>query len=456
MIFAASTQRNIGYVIATIVIVGFVLFVFFNLREARDEVGAEVELAPNRKPYLSDEELENTKLNRSLLFSLVMLATIAVGLPAYWLAEPGRQENALNGVLRKDATRGQVLFEANCQRCHNPGGVGGVAPYTLTDEANGKFVAQVQWTAPALTSVMTRFDETEVRYILNYGRGVMPPWGTIGGGPMTDQQINELIVYLRTIQNVGEDGEKKVQDAVMSGVLELAKADVLEQDASLVAQQKVIETDEASLKAVQDTIAGLGATETFRKDTLNIARAQLQDKITAARKKLDTDATAAAQARVGTITKAPPGSPSQIQYGEYLFNNPASSGQYNCARCHTKGWSYKGDTVTTKSGTPLFPSGLIPGGGFFGPNLTNGLTERQFETAESHQDFITSGSKIGVKYGQYGQGTGKMPGFGTRTEDRCQIPPEPGEGGPPVADCVYPAILTPEQIAAIVAYERSL
>jgi hypothetical protein len=100
MIFAASTQRNIGFVIAAIVIVGFVLFVFFNLREAREEVGAEVELAPNRRPYLSDEELENTKLNRSLLFSLVMLATIAVGLPAYWLAEPGRQENAASGVLR--------------------------------------------------------------------------------------------------------------------------------------------------------------------------------------------------------------------------------------------------------------------------------------------------------------------------------------------------------------------
>jgi len=218
MILAASTQRNIGFVIATIVVVGFVLFVFFNLKEARDEVGAEVELAPNRKPYLSDEELENTKLNRSLLFSLVMLASIAVGLPMYWLAEPGRQQNATSGVLRKDATRGEALFEANCQRCHNPGGVGGVAPYTLTDEATGKFVAQVNWTAPALTSVMTRFDETEVRYILNYGRGVMPPWGTIGGGPMTDQQITELITYLRTIQNIGDDGQKKVQDEVMSGV----------------------------------------------------------------------------------------------------------------------------------------------------------------------------------------------------------------------------------------------
>jgi len=455
MILAASTQRNIGFVIAAIVIVGFVLFVFFNLREARAEVGSEVELAPNRKPYLSDEEFENTKLNRSLFFSLVMLATIAVGLPAYWLAEPGRQENALSGVLRKDATRGSVLFEANCQRCHNPGGVGGVAPYTLTDEAQGKFVAQVNWTAPALTSVLTRFDETELRYILNYGRGVMPPWGTIGGGPMTEQQITELIVYLRTIQNIGEEGEKKVQDEVMSGVLAMAKADVLEEDSTLAAQAKAIATDEASLTAVQAEI-DKATTEAFRRDLLTSSKAQLQAKITAAKKKLDDDANAAAKSRVDTITKAPAGSPSQVLYGKYLFSNPAGSGQYNCARCHTKGFSYDGENVKNKSGQALFPSGLIPGGGFFGPNLTGGVTTRQFETAGSHDDFITSGSKIGVKYGQYGQGTGKMPGFGARTEDRCQIPPDPREGGPPIADCVYPATLTTEQIAAIVAYERSL
>ena len=455
MILAASTQRNIGFVIATIVIVGFVLFVFFNLKEARDEVGAEVELAPNRKPYLSDEELENTKLNRSLLFSLVMLASIAVGLPMYWLAEPGRQQNATSGVLRKDATRGEALFEANCQRCHNPGGVGGVAPYTLTDEANGKFVAQVNWTAPALTSVMTRFDETEVRYILNYGRGVMPPWGTIGGGPMTDQQITELITYLRTIQNIGDAGQKKVQDEVMSGVTALAKADVLVQDPSLVAQSNAVAADEASLTAIQAEI-DKPTTEAFRRDLLTSTKTQLQAKITAAKKKLDDDANAAAKTRVDTITKAPQGSPSQILYGKYLFSNPAGSNQYNCARCHTKGFSYNGASVTDVNGKPLFPSGLIPGGGFFGPNLTGGLTTRQFETVQTHVDFITAGSKIGVKYGQYGQGTGRMPGFGARTEDRCQIPPDPGVGGPPVADCVYPAILTTEQIAAIVAYERSL
>jgi mono/diheme cytochrome c family protein len=455
MILAASTQRNIGFVIATIVVIGFVLFVFFNLKEAHDEVGAEVELAPNRKPYLSDEELENTKLNRSLLFSLVMLASVAVGLPLYWLAEPGRMENASSGVLRKDATRGQVLFENNCQRCHNPGGAGGVAPYTLTDETEGKFVAQVQWTAPALTSVMSRFDETEVRYILNYGRNVMPAWGTIGGGPMTEQQITELVVYLRTIQNVGEEGEKKVQDDVMSGVTAMAKADVLAQDPLLVAQSKAIEADEANVAVFQAEIDKTPE-GSFKRETLENGLKQLQDKITAAKKKLDQEANDAAKVRVDTITKAPAGSPSQILYGKYLFSNPAGSGQYNCARCHTKGWSYNGATVNDKSGDPLFPSGLIPGGGFFGPNLTGGVTTRQFETAQTHEDFVAAGSKIGVRYGQNGQGSGRMPGFGARTEDSCEIPPEPGVGGPPVADCVYPPTLTTEQIAAIVAYERSL
>jgi len=33
MILAASTQRNIGFVIAAIVIVGFVLFVFFVVKD---------------------------------------------------------------------------------------------------------------------------------------------------------------------------------------------------------------------------------------------------------------------------------------------------------------------------------------------------------------------------------------------------------------------------------------
>ncbi|MGH9004166.1 MAG: c-type cytochrome, partial [Acidimicrobiia bacterium] len=100
--------------------------------------------------------------------------------------------------------------------------------------------------------------------------------------------------------------------------------------------------------------------------------------------------------------------------GEGLFN-------LNCARCHTKGYSY---------GQPKVPGG----GGAFGPNLTGGVELRQFPEAadgvKKHIEFVTTGSDFQKQYGLQGIGSGRMPGFG--------------------------GILTAEQIEKIVAYERGL
>ena len=66
IILAASTQRTIGLVIAVVVAVGFSVYVLFNLRQGRKEIGAEVELAPNRKPYYDDDTLETKRLDIAL------------------------------------------------------------------------------------------------------------------------------------------------------------------------------------------------------------------------------------------------------------------------------------------------------------------------------------------------------------------------------------------------------
>ena len=50
MILATSTQRAFGFVILAVVAIGFVVWFFANLRAGRDEVGSEIELAPNRSP----------------------------------------------------------------------------------------------------------------------------------------------------------------------------------------------------------------------------------------------------------------------------------------------------------------------------------------------------------------------------------------------------------------------
>lgn len=114
--------------------------------------------------------------------------------------------------------------------------------------------------------------------------------------------------------------------------------------------------------------------------------------------------------RLNTLLAETPG----LSEAEGLFN-------LNCARCHTKGYSY---------GEPKIPGG----GGAFGPNLTGGVELRQFpEAAEGlkkHTEFVTTGSDFQKQYGLQGIGSGRMPGFG--------------------------GILTAEQIQKIVAYERGL
>ena len=85
-------------------------------------------------------------------------------------------------------------------------GAGGAAPYTVTDSKTGE-VKPVVWKAPAINTVFYKFDESEVRFILQYGRPFSPmsPWGIEGGGPLNAQQIDTLLAYLKSIQIPRED-----------------------------------------------------------------------------------------------------------------------------------------------------------------------------------------------------------------------------------------------------------
>lgn len=338
----AGITTNIAWIVLATIVVAWVLYAAFNIRGSRRELGSEVELAANRKPYYDDEILEGKKLERTQLLGLAFLAVITVSLPLYWVLEPGRQSNAEFGWDKRFASWGGKLFDVtanggfNCAGCH--GGMkanGGNAPYAVTDPKTGE-VKAVSWKAPALNTVYQRYSEDEVRFILEYGRPFSPmsPWGTIGGGPMNEQQIQTLLVYLESIQIPLEEG-----------AMPAAKSEEIQAEA------------ERLVKA--------GAYKSV---------------------------------------------------GEALFNLDIDGGAYSCARCHTKGWSY-GDPQTT-------------GGGAFGPNLTGGSSVRQFPSQDEMITFIKGGSELGKRYGEQGQGSGRMPGF----------------------DATY----TDEQIKAIVEYVRGL
>ncbi|WP_436793736.1 c-type cytochrome [Actinospongicola halichondriae] len=221
LLIAASTVQAVGLVIALTLVAGFVVYAAFNVRAGREEVGSEIELAANLKPYLDDDELETTKLDRTLTFGLLTLAIVGIGLPAYWLAEPGRQEGAIEEYDRVFITRGEEQYVAGsaCNACHGPEGVGGVAPFTILDD-NSEFVAQVEWKAPALNNVMLRYDREEVKFILDYGRAYspMPAWGAAGGGPRTEQEIENIIDYLESIQITSEESITSVEGELVAAL----------------------------------------------------------------------------------------------------------------------------------------------------------------------------------------------------------------------------------------------
>jgi mono/diheme cytochrome c family protein len=348
-VLAASTVTTIGATLVVLLVVGLLIYVWVNLRATRPEIGSEIELAPNRKPYYGDEELETRVLNRTLRWALVLLVVIAIALPLYWLNEPGRMSGAEENFERTFEHRGEELYVegSQCQNCHGPEGTGGQAPYTILD-ANGEFVASVNWRAPALDTVLLRFTREEVEYVINYGRpfSPMPGWGAEAGkGPLSPQQVSNLVDYLESIQLTPEEAQRQAAEGLATE-LGLADADASEEEMD-AAIDRIDYDDPATGEALFN---------------------------------LDIAGGAYACARCHTRGW------SIITEGE--------------------------DAITPPDADLRDYVGFPDGSGALGPNLTGGLIPRQFATYQELAAFVTTGSIDGEPYGNNGIGNGKMPGFG--------------------------------------------
>ena len=60
----ALNTTAVAWVIFVVVLVGWIAYYFLNNGSARKELGSEVEMAPNRKPYYDDEVLGGRRLER--------------------------------------------------------------------------------------------------------------------------------------------------------------------------------------------------------------------------------------------------------------------------------------------------------------------------------------------------------------------------------------------------------
>jgi mono/diheme cytochrome c family protein len=410
-------------IVAFAVIAGVIIWRVFSLRrnpKAKDPL--------NIEPFLPDEDLEGRRLERALGWSLLFVLVIALALPVYFMLEPTRQADADEAFLERSIERGEILF-ANaqsvhydatksllCANCHGLDAGGGTAPFVLQPESDACLVEQnrnnidhpeclpkqVSWAAPDLTLAALRYDRAQLEQILIYGRPgtPMPAWGVASGkGVLNAQGINDLVNYIESVKTTPAKAQKKADE-------QLAQ---YKQDAAEIVDNGKTGTDRAGKQLDLETAQA------------DLAEAQADPATTPAALRTAEAAVTTAQAEL-TAAIAFRDEVSELTDGAILF-------RLNCARCHTKGWSYH----VTEPGRADLPPLPPQGSGAYGPSLRDGSTQLQFpgEAGVQQQfDWVALGVPANDQYGVRGISSGRMPHFGK--------------------------VLSDDQIKAIVEYERSL
>ena len=171
------------------------------------------------RPAPSDDELETNVLERWQGWGLLLVLFLALFLPLYFIFfENQRSNDAALEQRAESITRGATIFaegkpgahgfQAGCARCHGTYAGGGVVAQWKRDPK----ADPTDYPAPSLTDVFKRqiVDQKKsprdaYRFVwdtISQGRlgTPMPTWGLGYGGPMNDQQIEDVINYLLSIQ----------------------------------------------------------------------------------------------------------------------------------------------------------------------------------------------------------------------------------------------------------------
>jgi mono/diheme cytochrome c family protein len=172
------------------------------------------DIPPAMQPGPSDGDLEKSRLEKMQGWSLGFVVLFAVLLPLVWLKEPSNNQSQARDLLLQSIDRGaqsvQLFSEENqlgvgCVRCHgdNPVLGGGtniyngvlVHPPPLNNVCAGPNV-------PVHSSIHNLDD---VRQTIMRGRpGTdMPSWSIRFQGALDDQQIQDILNYIVSIQKDG-------------------------------------------------------------------------------------------------------------------------------------------------------------------------------------------------------------------------------------------------------------
>jgi mono/diheme cytochrome c family protein len=162
------------------------------------------------RPGPSDADLETPLLQKLQGWGLLMIVFLVIWVPGTWLFEPETNLDQERQLKADAIHRGSLIVELfseenqfgfGCVQCHGPELEGGVilsdaptpaprAVPNLRTVCGGPFTGH-----PAIHGVI------DIYNTIAQGRGQMPSWSVRYEGALNEQQINDLITYLISIQD---------------------------------------------------------------------------------------------------------------------------------------------------------------------------------------------------------------------------------------------------------------
>jgi mono/diheme cytochrome c family protein len=184
----------------------------------RGKPGRKPDIPQAMRPGPADETLERAKVVSLPGWGTLFVLFFTLWIPFTWLNEPtvnvADEVEAVERSVERGSRWFQVSSEENptgfgCARCHGANAEGGTVSFTTPD---GEVVPE--YPVPPLVNVCERLTiegAGQIRDTIMQGRQPntpMPSWSIRFQGAMNDQQIQDLINYLLTIQNVPENVNK--------------------------------------------------------------------------------------------------------------------------------------------------------------------------------------------------------------------------------------------------------
>ncbi len=136
----------------------------------------------------------NEDYGRYLVVGLLLSLLVLAGLTFYWTGESPRLARAAENFTRERVDRGQTLYSQQCVSCHGTQGEGGVGPalnnrQLLKNTLDNVFFSVIRSGVP----------NTQ-----------MPAWSVDYGGPLTDEDIWDVVAFIRAWEPTAPEIELSV------------------------------------------------------------------------------------------------------------------------------------------------------------------------------------------------------------------------------------------------------